>query len=89
MTTSWNEQLVDAVAAVLAEHGIETGTTVLHGGDPAHHLLEFAEQIDDAILAVTSERWAGGLSHWYSTTRRLVQRSLRPVLVIPADLPGY
>ena len=97
-TTAWpaeanddelERQLVDAVAAVLAEHGIETGTTVLHGGDPAHHLLEFAEQIDDAILAVTSDRWAGGLSHWYSTTRRLVQRSLRPVLVIPADLPGY
>ena len=97
-TTAWpaeanddelERQLVDSVAAVLAEHGIETGTTVLHGGDPAHHLLEFAEQIDDAILAVASDRWAGGRSHWYSTTRRLVQRSLRPVLVIPADLPGY
>lgn len=80
---------VDAVAAVLAEHGIDASTSVLHGGDPAHHLLKFAEQVDDAWLVATSDRWSGGRTHWYSTTRRLVQRSLGPVLVIPADLPGY
>ena len=62
---------------------------VLHGGDTARYLLELAEQVDDAVIAVTSDRWPGGHSHWYSTTRRLVQRSPGPVLVIPTDLPGY
>ena len=97
-TTGWSgdagdaemeRQVVDAAAAVLAEHGIDTDTDVLHGGDTARYLLEFAEQVDDAVIAVTSDRWPGGHSHWYSTTRRLVQRSPVPVLVIPTDLPGY
>ena len=97
-TTGWaadagdegiERQLVEAAAAVLAEHGIDTDTSVLHGGDTARYLLEFAEQVDDAVIAVTSDRWPGGHSHWYSTTRRLVQRSPGPILVIPTDLPGY
>ena len=79
-------QLVEAAAAVLAEHGIDTeGVRWRH----PRYLLEFAEKVDDAVIAVTSDRWPGGHSHWYSTTRRLVQRSPGPVLVIPTDLPGY
>lgn len=80
---------VDALATVLADHGIDAATRVLHGGDSVQWLLEFAEHIDEAVFVTTSTRWAGGRSHWYSTTRRLVQRSPRPVLVVPADLPGY
>ena len=79
---------VDAVAAVLGDHGVDAATRVLHGGDPVQSLLEFVAEVDDAIFVTTSVRWAGGRSHWYSTTRRLVQRSPRPVLVVPADLPG-
>ena len=80
---------VDACAAVLADHGIDAATRVLHGGDPVQTLLEFVPEVNDAVFVTTSARWAGGRSHWYSTTRRLVQRSPRPVLVVPADLPGY
>ena len=79
---------VEAVATVLADHGVDAATRVLHGGDPVDALLEFAEAVDDAVFVVTSDRWAGGHSHWYATTRRLVQRSPRPVLVVPADLAG-
>ena len=82
-------QLVDAAAAVLAEHGVDAGTRVLRGGDTPQHLLDFAETVDRAVFVATTDRWAGGRSHWYSTTRRLVQRSQGPVLVIPSDLPGY
>ena len=79
---------VDACAAVLAEHGIDAATRVLRGGDPVQTLLELVAEVGDAVFVTTSARWAGGRSHWYSTTRRLVQRSPRPVLVVPADLPG-
>lgn len=79
---------VDAVAAALAANGVDVVTHVLHGGDTAQCLLDFAAQVADAMFVATSDRWVGGRSHWYSTTRRLVQRSRRPVLVIPADLPG-
>jgi nucleotide-binding universal stress UspA family protein len=80
---------IDALAAVLADHGIDAATRVLHGGDPVEWLLEFGATVDDAVFVATSTRWAGSRSHWYSTTRRLVARSPRPVLVVPADLPGY
>ena len=79
---------VDACAAVLADHGIDAATRVLRGGDPVQTLLEFVAEFDDAVFVTTSARWAGGRSHWYSTTRRLVQRSPRPVLVVPAEVPG-
>lgn len=78
----------EEVAGVLADQGVDAATRVLHGGDPVDALLEFAAAIDDSVFVVTSDRWAGGRSHWYSTTRRLVQRSPRPVLVVPADLAG-
>ena len=97
-TTAWpagtiddivEREHVDAAAAVLADHGVEASTQVLHGGDPVLWLLEFADGVDDAVFVATSARWSGGRSHWYSTTRRLVHRSPRPVLVVPADLAGY
>ena len=56
-------QLVEAAAAVLAEHGVDTDTSVVHGGDTARHLLEFAAQVDDSVIEVTSDRWPGGHSH--------------------------
>ena len=64
---------VDAVAAVLGDCGIDAATRVLHGGDPVQSLLELAAEVDDAVFVTTSARWAGGRSHWYSTTRRLAQ----------------
>jgi nucleotide-binding universal stress UspA family protein len=52
-------------------------------GDPSAALLDFGERISDPIYVATSMRWTDGRLHWHSTTRRLVQRSTRPVLVVP------
>ena len=56
------------VAAVLRDRGVDAATRVLHGGDPVQMLLEFVAEVDDAVFVTTSARWAGGRSHWYSTT---------------------
>ena len=80
---------VEAAAAVLATHGIDPVVRVLHGGDPVAALLDFADGVDEAVFVAASDRWAGGRSHWFSTTRRLAQCAPRPVLVVPGDLPGY
>jgi hypothetical protein len=40
------------------------------------------------VLIVTSPRWPGEPSHWFHTTRRLIRRSIAPVLVVPADRVG-
>ena len=76
----------DLGAELLAARGIDASPVVLRAGDPVSALLEFANGVDQPVFTVMSDRWAGGPSHWYSTTRRLVQQSPRPVLVIPRDL---
>jgi nucleotide-binding universal stress UspA family protein len=73
----------------LAEHGVAAAGEVIRSGEPVDALLTHAARDADAMLVVTSPRWAGGASHWFNTTRRLVQYSTRPVLVVPADRPGF
>ena len=77
---------VDAVVERLAERGIDAGAEVVHASDAASALLEVAERHDHPVFVVTADRWPGGPSHWYSTSRRLVQRSPWPVLLVPSDL---
>ena len=70
----------------LAADGIGASWRVLRGTDPVATLREFADDISGSVLVVTSERWPGS-SHWYSTARKLVRWSPRPVLLVPADRP--
>jgi nucleotide-binding universal stress UspA family protein len=76
---------VDAVVDAFAARGIAAEGVVLHGNEPVQVLLDFAMTLRNPVFVTTSERWAGAPSHWYSTTRRLLQRSPRPVLVVPRD----
>lgn len=77
----------------LAAAGFETSFEVLHGGDVTERLEDFASHIDNPVLVATSTNWTDDRTHWHSTTRRLLQRSTRPVLVIaapgarPTDVP--
>jgi hypothetical protein len=73
----------------LADHGIAASGDVLRGSEPAPALAAYADEIDGAVVVVSSPRWAGEPSHWFNTTRRLIHLSTRPVLVVPADLAGY
>ena len=80
--SSWPPEATDEVIDA------PVGATVLRTNDPATALVAFAETLDEAIFVLTSDRWPGGRSHWYSTTRRVVQTTSRPVLVVPSDLPS-
>ena len=73
----------------LAEVGVESSWGLLHGDEPDVRLEEFGTRLRDPIFVCTSGRWTDGRLHWHSTTRQLVRRSTRPVLVVPADpTPG-
>ena len=72
-------------ARLLAEVGVESSWGVLHGDEPDVRLEEFGTRLRDPIFVSTSGRWTDGRLHWHSTTRQLVRRSTRPVLVVPAD----
>ena len=75
-----------AIAAMLADLGVTANWDVLHGGEPDVWLGDFADRVTDAIFVTTSVRWTDGHLHRHSTTRRLVQRSAHPVLVVPPGL---
>jgi hypothetical protein len=70
----------------LAERGVVASGQVLRGDQPAPMLAACAAEIDGAVLVVTSPRWAGEPSHWFSTVRRIIHVSTQPVLVVPDDL---
>ena len=94
-TSGWPAGSTDAAVAertkatveTFAAHGVDAELTVVRTADPVAALVQLGEQVGDAVFVLTSERWPGGHSHWYSTTRHLLQQSWRPVLVVPADLP--
>jgi nucleotide-binding universal stress UspA family protein len=70
----------------LATFGVEARADVIYGEEPASALADHIEHVENAVILVTAERWAGAGTHWRSTSRKLAFRSSRPVLVVPADL---
>jgi steroid delta-isomerase-like uncharacterized protein len=72
------------LATRLSSDGIAASWEVLHGVEPETWLVEFADHLTDPVFVATSVRWTDSLPHRHSTTRDLVHRSSRPVLVVPA-----
>ena len=70
----------------LATFGIGAEGSVPYGEEPASTLADHVEHLENVVLVVTAERWAGAGTHWRSTSRKLAYGSSRPVLVVPADL---
>jgi nucleotide-binding universal stress UspA family protein len=71
-------------AQLLADQDVPASWGVLCGDEADVRLEEFADRLSDPIFVATSVRWTDGRLHWRSTTHQLVQRSTRPVLVVPA-----
>jgi nucleotide-binding universal stress UspA family protein len=71
-----------AAKLLRATDGIEAIGKVLHG-DPTTALNDFAQTLDDVVFVVVSSRWTDARFHRHSVTRRLVQGSNRPVLIVP------
>jgi nucleotide-binding universal stress UspA family protein len=76
---------VKFLAQQLSNAEVDASWEVLHGADVGGRLEEFIGTVDDPVLVATSTNWTDEHTHWHSTTRRLVQRSTRPVLVIPGQ----
>jgi nucleotide-binding universal stress UspA family protein len=72
------------LAQLLADQGVPASWGVLCGDEADVRLEEFGDRLADPIFVATSVRWTDGRLHWHSTTHQLVQRSTRPVLVVPA-----
>ena len=69
----------------LATLDIAAAGEVIYGEDPASTLAHYADHVENAVVVVTADRWAGAGTHWRSTSRKLAFRSSRPVLLVPAD----
>ena len=75
---------VCSFAERMAAAGIESSQRVVRNNDPVAAIGEFAETLPASVLVIASEPWPGS-SHWFSTARKLVRSSTRPVLLVPAD----
>ena len=73
-----------SLARLLADQGVPASWGVLCGDEADVRLEEFGDHVSDPIFVATSVRWTDGRLHWRSTTHQLVQRSTRPVLLVPA-----
>jgi nucleotide-binding universal stress UspA family protein len=76
---------VQACVDRLASIGVAAEGKVLYGDDAATALARRAEEVPNAVLVVSAERWPGAGTHWRATSRKLALRSSRPVLVVPSD----
>jgi nucleotide-binding universal stress UspA family protein len=77
---------VHRVAAAFAGQGFDAEWEVAHAKHPADALIDFADHVDDAVIAVASVRWTDPRhAHRTSVARQLAHDAHHPVLVIPAD----
>jgi nucleotide-binding universal stress UspA family protein len=77
-------QRLDRFRRMLAAQGVHPDVDLRHGDDPVDALEPTADLLLGAIYVATSARYTDGRLHWHSTTRDLVRRATRPVLVVPA-----
>jgi len=86
---AWDDSIesshVHLLATAFSTHGINASWEVLHGDAPEACLEQFADQFGEPVFVTTSTRWTDRHPHWSSVTRQLVQRTSRPVLVVPAQ----
>jgi nucleotide-binding universal stress UspA family protein len=78
------QRRLDSFAGLLAAQGIHPQVEVLAGDDPVAALEAHADRFEGPVFVATSARYTDGRLHWHSTTRDLLHRASRPVLVVPA-----
>jgi nucleotide-binding universal stress UspA family protein len=78
------QQHLEQMATLLAAQGVHADVELLHGDDPVRALELAADGLLGAVFVAASARYTDGRLHWHSTTRELVHRATRPVLVVPA-----
>jgi nucleotide-binding universal stress UspA family protein len=81
-TDEAGRERVDAITTMFAD--LDADATLLRTDEPAQAVVDFGASAG-AIFALPCERWPGR-SHWYSTSRRVVQSSPTPVLMLSTDL---
>ena len=75
---------VERYAALLAAEGITTSSTSVRAEELESWSADVGDPVTDPVLVATSVRWTEPDVRGRSMTQRLVHRSTRPVLVVPA-----
>jgi nucleotide-binding universal stress UspA family protein len=73
---------------LLDERGITVEWEVSQDRRPVDALVDFADHVADAVLAVASSRWTDPRPRFTSTARKLTQQAHHPVLVVPVRDAG-
>ncbi|HEY7044836.1 MAG TPA: universal stress protein [Nocardioidaceae bacterium] len=73
---------------LLDGRGITVEWEVSQDRRPVDALVDFADHVADAVLAVASSRWTDPRPRFTSTARKLTQQAHHPVLVVPVRDAG-
>jgi nucleotide-binding universal stress UspA family protein len=69
------------LAATLAAAGVSVELQRRSTLDPADTLVAAAADVPGGVLVIPAARYPTGMSHWFSTSRRLIRHASRPVLL--------
>jgi nucleotide-binding universal stress UspA family protein len=82
-TDVYETNSVHRLANELAAAGVQAEYEVVHAGDAAQALADFAQTQEGPVIMVSSERWTdAGTAHLFSTGRALTRHATYPVLVV-------
>lgn len=76
-------RVVDPVVAAMAARGLEAGIRFVEGDDPAEAINRTAEDVEAAMLVMGATRRLFTEEAWRSVSARVMEQSLRPILLVP------
>lgn len=83
------EAYLEKIASDFQGQKIKAKAVLFHGGSPADRILEYAEKNKIDLITMTTYG-RGGISRWLlgSTTEKVIQGAVTPVLLVQGRRPG-
>lgn len=76
-------RVVEPIVSALQAQGIDAGVRYVDGDDPAEAIIGVAEDVNADMLVMGATRRLFTEEAWRSVSSRVMEKSLRPILLVP------
>lgn len=76
-------RVVEPIVAALVGQGLPAGVRFVEGDDPAEAIIRTAEEVEAEMLVMGATRRLFTEEAWRSVSSRVMEKSLRPILLVP------
>ncbi|MGH8911093.1 MAG: universal stress protein [Acidimicrobiia bacterium] len=76
-------RVVEPIVAALTGQGLEATVRFVEGDDPAEAIIRTAEEVEADMLVMGATRRLFTEEAWRSVSSRVMEKSLRPILLVP------